>query len=506
VLAVLVAVAACDKVGLLAPTGSTVTVSISSTSVAGNGSATVTASVIEAGGTAVHDGTEVTFQASVGVVDPQVARTESGLARAVFRANGASGTASIVAFSGGARSDAIEVRVGSAAAETVTVRVTPSSIPQNGGPIQVTATVRDVSGNSLPGAQVVFSADNGTLSSSSAVTDPSGEATVTLLTTRQTTVRASVAGKEGTATVNVAAFPTASITLNPVSPVAGQTFQATITATVPQGGSPVQNIIVDFGDGTVRTLGGTSGGQSQVVSHAYVRSGTYNITVTMMDAAGERSTSSTVVTVQTAQVGVAVTASPSPASAGTPVTVTATITNPSNAPLTSVRFAFGDGTSSTQSVAGNSATTTKTYQSGGTFTITATATDAVGNTYSGSTQLIVNPRPALQVTLDAASNENPNQFTCSSTYPKTCRTSFSAFVPPPGGQPGVRVVFTAGITGGLVAASSYQWDFGDGTRETTSSATRDHVYLGPGTYVITVRVTTTDGNVGEQRLTLEITP
>jgi PKD repeat protein len=505
-LALVTAVAACDKVALLAPTGSTVTVSISSTSVAGNGTAQIMATVIEAGGTPVHDGTEVTFQASVGVVDPPAARTEGGVARAIFRANGASGTASIVAFSGGARSEAVEVRVGSAAAETVSVRATPSSIPPNGGPIQVTATVRDVSGNSLPAAQVVFSTDNGTLSSSSALTDTNGEATVTLLTTRQTTVRANVAGKEGTATISVASFPTAGITLNPASPVAGQTFQATIAVTVPQGGSPVQNIIVDFGDGTVRTLGGSAGNQSQVVSHAYSRPGTYTITVTLVDAAGERSTSATVVTVQTAQVGVSVAASPSPATAGSAVAVTATITNPSNAPITSVRFNFGDGTSSTQAVAGNSAQTQHTYQSGGTFTITATATDAAGNSYSGSTQLVVNPRAALQITLDASSNDNSNQFTCSSTYPKTCRTSFSAYVPPPGGQPGVRVVFTAGISGTLAAASSYQWDYGDGSRETSTSATRDHLYLGPGTYVVTVRVTTTDGNVGEQRLTLEITP
>jgi hypothetical protein len=506
VLAALVAVAACDKVGLLAPTGSTVTLSISSTSVGGNGTATVLASVIEAAGTAVHDGTEVTFQASVGVVDPVVARTEGGLARATFRANGASGTASIVAFSGGARSDAVEVRVGSAAAETVTVRVTPTSIPPNGGPVQVTATVRDVSGNSLAGAQVVFSTDNGTLSSSSALTDGSGEATVTLLTTRQTIVRATVAGKEGTATVNVASFPTATITLAPVTPVAGQQFTATIAIAVPTGGSPVQSASVDFGDGAVRTLGATSA--SQVVSHAYTRSGTYTITVTMIDAAGGRSTSSTVAAVLNAQVGVAVTASPSPAIAGSAVTVTATITNPSSAPLTSVRFSFGDGTSSTQSIAGTTATTTKTYQTASTFTITATATDAVGNAYSGSAQLVVNPRAALTVTLDAITNENSNQFICSTTYPKTCRTSLSAFVPPPGGQQGVRVVFTAAATGlGLgVSASSYQWDFGDRALETTTSATRDHVYVAPGVYVVAVRVTTTDGNVGEQRLTLEISP
>jgi PKD repeat protein len=509
VLALLALVAACDKVALLAPTGSTVTLSVSTTSVAGNGSAQVVATVIEAGGTPVHNGTEVTFQSSVGVVDPPTARTEGGTARAMFRANGASGTATIVAFSGGARSDEIEVRVGSAAAETVSVRATPSTIPQNGGPIQVTATVRDVSGNPLPGAQVVFTADNGSLSSSSAITDANGEAVVTLLTSRQTTVTASVAGVEGEVTINVASFPTAGITLNPASPVAGQTFQVTISPTVPTGASPVQTVIVDFGDGTVRTLG--SAGSSQVISHAYSRPGTYTITVTLVDAAGQRSTSSTVVTVQNAVVGVAVTASPSPATAGTPVTVTATITNPSNIPITTVRFSFGDGTSSTQTTGGNTATTQKTYQNGGNFTITATATDAAGNEYSGTTQLTVNPRAALQVTLDATPNGNTggSQFVCTpsgNTYPKTCRTSFATFVPPPGGQPGVRVVFTASASGGLATASSYQWDFGDGTRETTTSASRDHVYLSPGVYIITVRVTTTDGNVGEQRLTLEITP
>jgi PKD repeat protein len=70
------------------------------------------------------------------------------------------------------------------------------------------------------------------------------------------------------------------------------------------------------------------------------------------------------------------------------------------------------------------------------------------------------------------------------------------------------VVFTAAATGlGLgVSASSYQWDFGDRALETTTSATRDHVYVAPGVYVVAVRVTTTDGNVGEQRLTLEISP
>jgi large repetitive protein len=245
------------------------------------------------------------------------------------------------------------------------------------------------------------------------------------------------------------------------------------------------------------------------VSHVYNRAGTYTITVTMVDAAGQRTSSSTVVTVQTAQVGVSVTPSPSPATAGAPVTVTANITNPSNAPISAVRFNFGDGGSSTQAVAGNTAQTQHTYQTSGNFLVTATAIDASGNEYTGSSQLTVNPRAAIQVTLDARSNENANQFICApaDAYPKTCTTSFSAFVPPPGGQQGVRVVFTAGVSGGLAAPASFQWNFGDGTgTEVTTSSTRDHLYLGPGTYVVRVRVTTTDGAIGEQQLTLVITP
>jgi PKD repeat protein len=507
IVGLLAVVAACDKVALLAPTGSTVTLSISSTSVGGSGTAEVIATVVEAGGTPVHNGTEVTFQASVGTVDPPVARTEGGIARSTFRANGASGTARVLAFSGGARSDEVEVRVGSAAAETVTVRATPASIPQNGGPVQVTASVRDVSGNPLAGAQVVFSADNGSLSSNSGVTDTNGEATVTLNTTRQTIVRASVAGKEGQTTINVASFPTATITLTPPAPVAGQTFQLTVTPTVATGGSPIQSVIVDFGDGTVRTLGSSGGAQN--VSHVYTRPGTYTITVTVIDAAGQRTPSSTVVTVQTAQVGISVTPSPSPANVGSPVTVTANITNPSNAPITAVRFNFGDGGSSTQAVAGNTAQTQHTYQTSGNFLVTATAMDASGNEYTGSSQLTVNPRAAVQVTLDARSNENPSQFVCTpaDAYPKTCTTSMSFFVPPPGVQQGVRVVFTAGVTGGLAAPASFLWNFGDGSpTETTTSASRDHYYVSPGTYVARVRVTTTDGAVGEQQITIVITP
>src|SRR5262245_4909812 len=116
-LAVSLTAAGCDKVALLAPTGSTVSVTVSSTTLGANGAAEVIATVIEAAGTPVHNGTEVRFQTSVGRVDPAVVETDSGVARTILYGNGASGTAKVLAFSGGAKSTEVEVRIGSAAAE-----------------------------------------------------------------------------------------------------------------------------------------------------------------------------------------------------------------------------------------------------------------------------------------------------------------------------------------------------------------------------------------------------
>ena len=114
--------AACDKVPLLAPTESTITLSTNTTTLAANGTAEILATVIEQAGTPVHNGTTVTFTASVGTIEPRDARTENGIARATFRAGTNSGTARVGAFSGAARAEEVEILVGGAAAATVAVQ------------------------------------------------------------------------------------------------------------------------------------------------------------------------------------------------------------------------------------------------------------------------------------------------------------------------------------------------------------------------------------------------
>src|SRR3712207_5325088 len=77
-------VSACDKVPLLAPTESTITLTASTTIVPVNGTAQIVASVTEAAGTPVQNGTVVTFTSSFGNIEPAEARTQGGKATVRF--------------------------------------------------------------------------------------------------------------------------------------------------------------------------------------------------------------------------------------------------------------------------------------------------------------------------------------------------------------------------------------------------------------------------------------
>src|SRR5262245_13258376 len=81
-----VLVAACQRVPLLAPTGSTITLTSSATALPINGSADIIAQVIEAAGTPPHSGTEITFTTNLGSVQPSTADTDSA-GRVVVRFN-----------------------------------------------------------------------------------------------------------------------------------------------------------------------------------------------------------------------------------------------------------------------------------------------------------------------------------------------------------------------------------------------------------------------------------
>ena len=156
-----VLVAGCDKVQLLAPTQSTITVSAGTRVLAPNGTTEITAIVTEQAGTPVQNGTTVTFTTTLGALSPQESRTLNGVASVQFLGNGQSGKASIKALSGGAASDPLELSVGAGAAGRVNLTANPTSVPSSGGSTTITANVFDASGNALSSVAVTFTTTAG---------------------------------------------------------------------------------------------------------------------------------------------------------------------------------------------------------------------------------------------------------------------------------------------------------------------------------------------------------
>ena len=80
---------ACNRVPLLAPSGSNITLTTATSVLAINGSATIIAQVIENAGTPPQAGTHVTFTTSLGTIQPSDATTDSsGRATATFTSHG----------------------------------------------------------------------------------------------------------------------------------------------------------------------------------------------------------------------------------------------------------------------------------------------------------------------------------------------------------------------------------------------------------------------------------
>ena len=68
---------ACQKVPLLAPTGSTIVLTATTTAISANGTTPIVAQVLENAGTPPHEGTQVTFTTTLGSLDPQEALTDA---------------------------------------------------------------------------------------------------------------------------------------------------------------------------------------------------------------------------------------------------------------------------------------------------------------------------------------------------------------------------------------------------------------------------------------------
>jgi PKD domain len=410
--AVVILSASCEKVPLLAPTGSSITLTASTTALSANGTALIIAQVLEAAGTPPHTGTHVSFVTTLGKVEPSEVETDvSGKVTATFIAGGSNGTATITALSGGATTGTaggLKILVGTAAVGRVTANASPAVVPAIGGSSTVTTLVLDVNGNALVGTPVSFTTTAGTLSSTVVITDGNGVAASVLTTSTQATVTATVGAQvttttgtgtgtttsssgqaSATVTVNVAGAPSITITAPTATIFKGlpATFTFTVTAAAANG-SAVRDVTVDWGDGLVQSLGSFTGANTS--SHTYAHDGGYLVKATVVDAAGNsNSTSSTIVVLLLPRPTVVVTYTPVAAQpAGTTLTFTVTITLPTGVALQSTVIDYGDGV--TQQLGGAAtATVTHSYSTAGTKAVTVTVVDTSGQSTPGTTTVVV---------------------------------------------------------------------------------------------------------------------
>jgi hypothetical protein len=353
-------VAACDKVPLLAPTGSVITLFPATTTVPLNGQVTITATVIENGvssggtgtgsgsgtstssrsgnGTPVQNGTLVTFTTSIGRIEPSEARTHNGQVSVQLITDGTSGVATITAYSGGASAQITNLKVGTAAVKTVSVTTTPQSLGSSGGTATVSATVTDEGGNPIAGIPVTFATDKGSVSPSTIATGSNGVATATLNTTATAKITATAGTITSTAaTVTVSAFGLSGFTASPSATTTGTPVTFTVTPTT---GANVSSVRIDFGDGSQpQTLGSLQSAQS--TPHAYCSPGSYTATASVTDAGGGAGSLSTGVVV--GSLPVTLTASPSNPTVNSPVTLT--VGGLGSALVDHYVFTFNDGTS-----------------------------------------------------------------------------------------------------------------------------------------------------------------
>ena len=479
-LVAMVSLGSCEKVPLLAPTASTITVVSSRSVLPINGTAEITATVIEQSGSPTHNGTLVTFTTTLGTLSPREAVTRNGQAVVTLHAGTESGVASIAAYSGSARTgagdgaagSALMVTIGGAATASISLTASPSTVPALGGTVSVIASVVDESGNLLAGVPVSFSVSAGQLGATSVLTAANGQATTTVTTDRDTTVTASSGAQTTTTTITVSTQPTVIVTPSTTQPTVGE--PTTLTVSVTAGTSAIRDVSINFGDGTSQALGALSG--STNVTHTYSTAGTFTVTVTATDSTGAVVSVATVIVVEAAGALNVTMSVAGELLVDRSITFTATVTVASGT-LEIDRFEWNFGDGATAVTSGSS--TSHLYSAAGFRVVTVRVVEKDGRTGTGRVEINVTPRVALNVNITA----NPSPGTVDEA-----------------------VTFAASASGSPVSIASYAWDFGDGTTVTTSGNIVTHVYTTAGTRLVGVTVTTVEGDVGATVIELVIEP
>ncbi len=189
--------------------------------------------------------------------------------------------------------------------------------------------------------------------------------------------------------------PVAALSVTPTSGTAPVTVTASTAASTDVDGT-IASSSINFGDGSAAVAGPSA-------SHIYSAAGTYMITATVTDNLGASSSTSTTVSLTSANLPPIASLSVSPTTAYGPVTVSASTAGSSDpdGTVVSSTIDFGDGTSAPGPAASH------TYSAAGSYTVVATVTDNSGASSSTSASITVKAPEVIVSSPTSSSTSSP---------------------------------------------------------------------------------------------------
>lgn len=493
--------------------GTGVSVSSNPSSVSTYGLASVTATVRDATGTLVADGTSVAFSlsdATKGVLSSGTATTTGGSAKVNFTAANKTGNVSITATSGGL-TGSVSISISASSTSAVSLMASPSAIPVS-GTSTITTKVVDSTGNPVvDGAAISFILDDptkGSLSSASAFTS-NGAAVVTFTasstasgTVKVTATSGSTSGEISLTITGGVAGGTMTLAASPTSVTTNGT--TTISATLKDSsGNAISGTTVSFTlNNTAATLASPSAVTDATgVASATLTAGSSAASVTVTATASTLTGLVTVsITPATGVGSMTLSASPTTISTSSTSTITATIKDGANNPVPGVTVAFSLSNSAatiysygTTNASGVAQVVLTSGNQPTSVTVSATATTGTGTLNGTTTVTIQAPLPA-SVTLAA----NPSSVSALGTVTVTATVkdgSGNAVID----STGVSFALSSPNYGALSSATTTTAN-GNGTATTTFTASNIAgtvtVTATAGTISVTTPVTVIPASTG----------
>ena len=376
-------------------------------------------------------------------------------------------------------------------AVSITATATPDRLPRDGSSQSVvTLNVRDAQNRPVAGQRLTLGllAGAGTLSVSEVVTDANGQATFTVTAPPASAIAGSTVQILATPVGNVSggsfprvieisltgsantSRPSPLFTVTPPSPEVGQVASFNASGTTDEGVACLDACSYTWAFGNEAVKSG------RVQTHAFQTPGIHSVVLTVTDASGTSASVQQNVTVTAAaRPTVTFTFAPTTPFAGETATFTATGTAGVNHRITQFSWNFGDGSAVVRT---SNASVSHTFTTPGSYVVTVTATDDLGQTAISSATVVVVGGAIASFTV-SPSNPVPGQLV---NFDGSASTS----------------------TGGRTIAE-WTWNYGDGSDTVTESdPLTSHAYAAEGTYVVRLTVRDTAGRTGTTTQTVTV--